>query len=161
MQGMRTFAPLLLFALCVSAAETNKLGLPNPPKPDVPYIIHATSLLETEVGEAVIQEDKKELRYYVNGTESSAKTPLAAPEFLFRSESIDPRLLQLHAFEKINGRREILVKKKKKTVAQPIVMDIFPVEEGLTRMRVDGSLAAGEYCLTPEGSDAVFCFSVF
>ena len=158
---MRLLVPLLLIALSASAAETNKLGLPNPPKADVPYIIHATSLLETEVAEAVVQEDKKEMRYFVTGVESGTKTPLAAPEFLFRSESIDARLLQLHAFEKVNGRREILVKKKKKTVARPIVMDLFPVEDGLTRMRVDGSLPAGEYCLTPEGSDAVFCFSVF
>ena len=34
-------------------------------------------------------------------------------------------------------------------------------EEGVVQLRVNDGLEDGEYCLTPEGSDAVFCFTVY
>ena len=49
--------------------------IPRPPKADVPYLIHAGSLVETEVGEATEEADEKETRYAVAGATSSARTP--------------------------------------------------------------------------------------
>ena len=39
-----------LAAACCMAAE--KYSGPVPPKPDVPYLLHASTLVETEPGEA-------------------------------------------------------------------------------------------------------------
>ena len=41
---------------------------PTPPKPDVPFLIHAASLLETESNTAVELEKKKELFYTIQGS---------------------------------------------------------------------------------------------
>ena len=143
------------------AEETNKLGLPNPEKPDVPYLIHASSLIETEQSEATEEKRKNEMLYAVPGANSGVQTPLASPEMLFRSENIDPRDLAFFRFASKNGRRELLYQKKKKILAEPIRISLYPVDEGLVKIRVDDSLQAGEYCLTPSGSNVVFCFAVF
>lgn len=147
--------------LPAAAEETNKLGLPNPEKPDVPYLIHASSLVEIEQSEATEQRKKNELVYTVPGANSGVQTPLASPELLFQSENIDPRDLAFFRFASVKGRRELLYQKKKKIKAEPIRISLYPVEEGLVKIRVDDSLPAGEYCLTPNNSNAVFCFSVF
>ena len=153
------FSLLPAIALALAAVLAAQ-SLPAPPKKDVPYIIHATSLVEVEQNEAVPQEDKKQLIYYVPGASSGVVTPLGFPEFLFAPDQIDVRSLELYRFEPVEGRREILIRKKKKNVAQPYFIDVFPHAEGVMRIRVDGSLSSGEYCLTPNGSDKVFCFTV-
>jgi hypothetical protein len=89
------------------------------------------------------------------------RTPLASPEFLFDSDKIRPSALQLYRFESSKGKREILIQKKKKWVAEALPLTLFPVEGSVTRLRVNTGLSEGEYCLTPEGSDDVFCFAVF
>ncbi len=147
--------------LPAAAEETNKLGLPNPEKPDVPYLIHASSLVETEQSEATEEKRKNELLYAVPGANSGVQTPLASPELLFRTENIDPRDLAFFRFSSVKGRRELLYQKKKKIKAEPIRISLYPVEEGLVKIRVDDSLLPGEYCLTPSGANAVFCFTVF
>ena len=86
---------------------------------------------------------------------------MAGPEFLLKVENLDPDRLQLYRFESRNGRREILIrKKKKKTVAKPYYTSTTRVAPGVFRIRTDQFLENGEYCLTPSGSDAVFCFTV-
>lgn len=151
---------LLLFA-AVTPAQENKLGLPNPDKPDVPYIIHASRIVETEQSQATEVTRKNEKYYTVPGAGSPVTTPLASPEFLFLSETISPTDLTLVQFTSKGGQRELLFQKKKKILARLIRLDVFPVEENLSRVRVDESLESGEYCLTPNGSNAVFCFNVF
>ncbi len=147
--------------LALQAAEKNKLGLPNPDKPDIPYLIHANALVETEKAVATEQTPKNLLIYQVPGASSEVKTPLAGPEFLVAAENLDPYRLQLYRFESKNGVREILMRKKKKVLARPVILTVFEVERGLYRVRVDESLKLGEYCLTPEGSNDVFCFAVY
>ena len=158
MQPMKLASSLIILLVWAFSAAAQEL--PAPPKKDVPYIIHATSLVEVEQNDAVPEEDKKQLIYYVPGASSGVTTPLGFPEFLFTPEQIDPRSLELYRFEPVNGRREILIRKKKKTVARPYFIDVFPHADGVMRIRVDGSLSPGEYCLTPNGSDKVFCFTV-
>ena len=76
--------------LALAGQETNKLGLPNPTKPDVPFLIHASSLVEVEQSQATKETRKKEQLYTVPGASSGVTTPLASPEMLFLSENIDP-----------------------------------------------------------------------
>ena len=133
---------------------------PEPPKADVPYLIHANNLVETEQARAVEQSSKKEQTYYVPGATSGVQTPMAGPEFLLKVENLDPDRLQLYRFESRNGRREILMRKKKKIVAKAYYTSTTRVAPGVFRIRTDQFLENGEYCLTPSGSDAVFCFTV-
>jgi hypothetical protein len=152
---------VLSLALAASAAQANKTGLPNPEEADLPYLIHASSLLATERSEVREETRKKERYYTLPGAASPAQTPLASPEFLFRSEKIDPKDLQLYPFTSKGGRRELLFQKKKKFVSRAIRLSVYPVDGELVKIRVDESLPPGQYCLTPPGSNTVFCFAVF
>lgn len=153
----------LTLLITLAAAMAGAQSLPNPPKQDVPYLIHATNLLETETSEAVEESDKKAQIYAVAGAASPVRTPLGFPEFLFASDQIDPATLRLYGFESVNGRREVLIRKKKKIVVRSYYIDVIPQEDGVYRLRVDSSLSPGEYCLTPDGEEGfnkVFCFAV-
>ena len=163
---MKRSVALLILALVllpVAGAQQRNREVVKPPKTDLSYLIHADNLLPTEHAQA--QEDaskKNQVRFWVAGASSSAKTPLAGPSFLFQGETIDPRSLSLFAFEVRNGQREVLfLQKKKKKSAKPFFTSIHPVGEGVVKIQVDASLAVGEYRLTPEGLNDVFCFSVF
>ena len=150
----------LILTLMTGPVAYGQSNLAAPDKPDIPYLIHAASLIETEQSKAGEETRKNDFLYVVPGAAAGVTTPLAGPEFLFRSESIDPNDFQLYKFESKNGRRELLFRRKKKILAEAIRVTVFPMEEGLARIRVYESLTAGEYCLTPNGSDAVFCFTV-
>ncbi len=137
-------------------------SFPEPPKPDVPFLIHAGNLVETETNEATDESDEKETRYAVPGPTSPARTPLALPELAMKPETVDPGLLELYRFEPVDGRREILLKRKKKILARPFHVTALPSDrKGVYRLRVAQTLEPGEYCLTPQGANAVYCFTVF
>lgn len=161
MKALTCFAVLLAASL-VAAQSTGrrKSGLPDPPKKDVPYIIHADNLVELEVNEAKEESRKDEQVYTIPGRGSNVRTPLAGPEFLLESETIPPARLQLYKLESKNGRREVTVTRKKKPVARPVRLSVFQIHDKLFKIRVDDSLAPGEYALSPEGSNAVFCFAI-
>lgn len=147
-------------ALLAQSTGKSKSGLPDPPKKDVPYLIHADLLLEPETNEAKEEKRKDEQIAWVPGAASPVKTPLAGPEFLFQSDKIPPDKLQLFRLEPKNGRREVVLARKKKAMARPLRLSILPVHATLYKIRVDESLAPGQYSLSPEGSNAVFCFAV-
>ena len=151
---------LLLAGLLAAQSSKRKSSLPDPPKKDVPFIIHADNLLETEVGEAKEETRKDEQLYAIPGAASPVKTPLAGPEFLLQSETISPDRLQLYKLESRNGRREVVVMRKKKPAARPIRLSVFRLQQNMFKIRVDESLAPGQYSLSPEGSNTVFCFAV-
>ena len=154
----------MLCALALPAQEAgdrNRLGLPDPPRQDVPFLIHGSEIRELEQAEAEEEETKNQLLYWIPGSAASVKTPLAAPEFLIDSKDIDPRDLRLYGFDVVKGRREVLYRKKKKVVAQPYFLQLDGVEARVVRIRISGSLAPGEYGLTPEGRSVVFTFAVF
>ena len=152
---------LCAFTLAGESEGRNKLGLPNPPKQDIPYLIQASEIHELEQTEATPEEVKNQMRYWLPGTASAVKTPLASPEFLFDSKDIHPEGLRLYRFEVVKGRRELLFRKKKKTVARPFFLNLEVVEDRVVRIRVNSSLEPGEYGLTPDGRDTVFMFAVF
>ena len=153
---------LILSALALPGqADRNRLGLPNPPKPDIPYLIHGSDIRELERVDAMEEITKNQLRYWIAGPAAAVRTPLAAPEFLFDSEQIDPRNLSLFGFEVKNGRRELLYQRKKKVVAEPYFLNLEGVAGRVIRIRINASLAPGEYGITPDGQNIVFTFSVF
>ena len=150
---------LILGALALAGqADRNRLGSP---KPDIPYLIHGSDIRELEQVDATEEIAKNQLRYWIAGPAASVRTPLAAPEFLFDSQQIDPRDLTLFGFEIKNGRRELLYSKKKKVVAEPYFLNLEGVAGRLIRIRINASLAPGEYGITPDGQNIVFTFSVF
>ena len=153
---------MILGALALPGqADRNRLGLPNPPKPDIPYLIHGSDIRELEQVDAKEETTKNQLRYWIADTAAKIRTPLAAPEFLFDSQQIDPRDLSLFGFEVNNGRRELLFRKKKKVVAEPYFLNLEGVAGRVVRIRINASLPPGEYGLTPDGRNVVFTFSVF
>jgi|SRR5579862_7416158 len=154
---LRRYLPLLLLAVCAAFAE-NYDG-PKPPKPDLPYIKHADNLVATEAIEAKEEKHKDDTLYIIEGANSSAKTPLAEPIFLFRSDKIQPEKLSLYKLDSKNGHREILFKKKG---AQPIHMEVTRLgPDNLFKLEVEDVLENGEYSLSPDGSNRVFCFAVY
>ena len=149
----------LLTAAC--AVAQSKYNGPKPEKPDLPYLIHADSLVPTEALEAREQKGKKDqITYIVAGAASSAKTPLASPIFLIQTAEIEAGKLQLYKLEVKNGQREISFSKRKQP--QAVIINATQVASGgLYRVDVEQTLQPGEYALTPEGSNKVFCFAVF
>jgi hypothetical protein len=62
--------------------------------------------------------------------------PRHVPELVMMPGSVDPSLLELYRFEPVNGRREILIKKKR-VVAEPYHVTALPTgEKGVYRLRV-------------------------
>jgi hypothetical protein len=153
---------VLMLVTAAAAAFAQKYDGPRPAKPDIPYIRHAESLLATEVTDAMEELRKDDILYVVSGPASTVKTPLASPILLFQSDKIGPDKLQLFKLETKNGRREILFSHKKKQTAMPIRVDVTKLSsDGLYRIEVVSSLDKGEYSLTPDGSNQVFCFQVY
>jgi len=149
-----------LFVILALPLMAQKYSGPRPPKPDVPYLVHADSLVETEAKEAREQTKKDDITYVVAGANSPVKTPLASPILLLQADKISAERLQLYKLDSKNGQREITFRKKKQN-ARPIHLNPTPLGDNLYRLEVEESLAPGEYSLTPEGSNQVFCFAVF
>ena len=158
---MRFLTILLLCAAGLAAMQ--KYTGPRPPKADLPYLLHADNLVATEASEATEEPVKKDILYVVKGPNSPAKTPLASPILLMRADKLDAGKLELYRLDSRNGRREILFRSNKKN-QRPIRLDVTRVgaaADNLYRIEVDESLDAGEYSLTWEGSNQVFCFAVY
>lgn len=148
----------LLVAACFAASAQNYDG-PRPPKPDLPYLKHASNLVPTEAGNAKEESQKNAKLYIVDGAASPAKTPLASPIFIFKADKIAPEKFGLYKFDVKNGHREILFGAKKPP--QPIRIEVSKIDKDLYRIEVGDSLEPGEYSLSPEGSNQVFCFQVY
>lgn len=151
---------LLLFLAAVCTALAQKYNGPRPPKPDLPYLKHADNLVATEASQAVEQKQKKDdVLYVVEGAGSPARTPLASPVFLIQADKVSPDKLGLYKLEVKGGHREILFGPKKQPRA--IRLDVTRLDGNLYKIEVDETLDPGEYSLSPEGSNQVFCFQVY
>ena len=156
---MRSLAILLLAVWAVRADDYTG---PRPAKADIPYLVHAANLVSTEVAEAQQEGTKKgESTFSVAGAASSARTPLAEPIFLLRSEKIKPESLELYRFEVKNGRRQLSLAKKRSDKTGPFHLSVTKLDKDLYRVEADEALENGEYSLSPSGSNAVFCFQVY
>src|ERR1700744_4492150 len=79
---------LTLILLSAALAFGQKYTGPKPPKPDLPYLVHADNRVPTEVSESKPETKHNDVMYTVPGTSSPARTPLAEPIFLMESDKI-------------------------------------------------------------------------
>jgi hypothetical protein len=149
-----------LVSVAVCAALAQKYDGPRPPKPDLPYLKHGSTLVPTEAVTAKEEKKKEDTNYVIDGANSTAKTPLASPILLMQAASVQPDKLQLFKVDIKSGHREIFFGAKKRPPAIRIVVTKLSTD-GVWKIEVDESLEPGEYILTPEGSNQVFCFQVF
>jgi hypothetical protein len=157
---MRIRCLVLGLAAALAAAAQNYTG-PLPPQVDLPYLKHAQNLVPTEVLDAKEEKGKKDdITYVIPGAASSARTPLASPVFLLEADKLVAAKLSLYKLESRNGRREIVFSPKKQPKAIRVELTRLNTDK-LYRLEVEESLEPGEYALTPEGSNQVFCFQVY
>jgi hypothetical protein len=157
---MRIRCLALCFAAAFAAAAQNYTG-PLPPKADLPYLKHAENLVPTEMQEAKEEKGKKDdITYVIAGAASSARTPLASPIFLLETDKLVAAKLALYKLEPRNGRREITFAPKKQPKAIRVELTHLNTDK-LYRLEVEESLEPGEYGLSAEGSNQVFCFQVY
>jgi len=150
---------LPLIALSLAAAE--KYQGPRPPKPDLPYLLHASRLVETEAAEAREEKRKDDTVYVISGASSPARTPLAEPILLVETEKLQAERLELYKLEVRNGRREAVFPAKRRKDAGPIRISVTRLDQNLYRIEAAIGLENGEYSLTPPGTNQVFCFQVY
>ena len=169
---MRSVPVSLVTVLALALAATGALAQapkkytgPKPPKPDLPYLLHATTLVPLEAGKASEEARKDDTANVVKGSSSPARTPLAEPIFLLASEKLVPEKIELYrvAVSKAGNREVVMPKnpKKMKDAAKPVRLSVSKLESGLYRLEATEALENGSYCLSPSGSQDVFCFDVY
>lgn len=153
----------LLSVLLVASATLSAYDYrgPKPPKEDIPFLVHADNLVPTESGDAKSEKVKRGVLYFVPGAASQARTPLAEPIFVIDAKRLAPEKLSVYAFKITNGRRELLIPERAKDAPRPFKKTIKRLRNGLVIYEVAETLPPGEYALSPDGSDAVYCFQVY
>lgn len=136
---------------------------PIPPKPDVPYLLHASNLLEPEIAEARVKEEKRdEITFEIAGAHSPARTPLPEPIFIIQADRIRPEALELYRFEEKNSTRELKLKDEPGDKdARPMFLTVTQIEGDLYRIEASETLENGEYSLSPTSGNEVFAFQVY
>jgi hypothetical protein len=159
---MRLFAFL---ALAVGLFGADKYTGPRPPKSDIPYLLHANKLVETEVRDANSQQSKDGDTYSMPGPSSSAKTPLAEPIFVIESDKINPNAIELYRLEVKGGNREITVpkagKRGSKGKLKQYRLTYTKLADRLYKIEAAETLESGQYSLSPSDSNKAFCFEVY
>lgn len=145
----------LLGVLVLFGAE--KYDGPVPPKADIPYLLHASNLIETEAGQA--RQEKSTA--VIPGASSPARTPLAEPIFIIKAQSISPDRLELARLDVKGGNREVSFGSGKHRGARFLHLAVTPLGNQLYKVEVDEPLENGEYALSPSGDNRVFCFEVY
>src|SRR5579883_338217 len=144
-----------LSALLLLGAE--KYDGPVPPKPDIPYLLHASTLIETEAGQA--RQDKSTA--VISGASSPARTPLAEPIFIMDARNIAPERLELARLDVKGGNREVTLGSGRRRGTRFLHLAVTPLGGHLYKIEVDEPLENGEYALSPSGDNRVFCFEVY
>ncbi len=154
---------LVLLAISMTAFGAEKYNGPRPPKPDVPYLLHANKLVETEIAEAKDQQSKDAMTYSISGANSPAKTPMAEPIFLLESDKLNPNAIELYKLEVKGGNRQVTMPmgKKARSGPRPLKLTVQKVEGKLYRIEAAEGLEIGQYSLSPSDSNKAFCFEVF
>jgi len=152
----------IILAAGVALAQSKYAG-PIPPKVDVPFLLHAGNLMETETSEAKQSESKDGTVYTVAGGASPVRTPMPEPIFLFKMEKINPDKLTLFRMEVKGGQRllQMPTGKKARNAPRPVFLMVNRLAQGLFKVEVNEFLENGEYCLSPDGSNQVFCFAAY
>ena len=150
---------LLLVAIGLSGAE--KYTGPLPPKPDVPYLLHATNLVETELGQAREESRKNDTNYVISGASSPARTPLAEPIFIIDAQKSSPERFELYRLDVKGGNREVTFSNRRRGGNRPLHLAVTPLGGHLYKIEADEPLENGEYALSPSGDNRAFCFEIY
>lgn len=149
-----------VFVIAASIAAAAKYDGPVPPKPDVPYLLHASNLVETEVANA--QQGKKGDTFIIPGASSPARTPLAEPIFIVDARNIQPESFELYRLDVRGGNREVnLNSSRRRGGSRALHLAVRPLGGHLYRVEVDEALEDGEYALSPSGDNHAFCFEIY
>lgn len=163
-QDMGKWGIILALALGVSAVAQEYDG-PNPPKPDIPYLLHAHNLIEPEISEAQLVERNNEDANIIAGASSPVRTPLAEPIFIFESQDIPVEDLSLWQMETTKNTREIAFpnnpERQRRRGPFPVHLTVKPLAGDMYWLEVNQYLENGEYCMSPNGSQTVFCFQIY
>ncbi len=154
----------VLLLLVAAAWAADRYEGPRPPKPDLLYLVHADNLIPTEAAEAKDESKKDETTYTMPGVSSPARTPLAEPIFLIDADRVAPDRLELYRWEVKNGHRELSISKarrKNSNNAKALHLAVTRVDGNLYRVEASEPLENGEYSISPNDSNHVFCFEVF
>lgn len=150
----------ILFALTVAVFAAEKYTGPRPAQPDLPYLVHADNLVATEVGDAKQESKKDDTIYTVSGANSPARTPVAEPIFLIQADKVLPDRLELYRFDVKNGQRQLQMNKKRRG-AKALHLQVTKLDGNLYRVEASEPLENGQYSLSPNDSNKVFCFEVY
>ena len=150
-----------LFIFSAALMFGQKYSGPKPPKPDLPYLVHADNLVPTEAGDAKEEGKKNEPVYTFPGTSSSARTPLAEPIFILDSDSIRPDSVELYRMDVRSGHREVKVSGGSRRNGKALRLSVTKLDRGLYKLEASETLDPGEYVLSPTGGNHVFCFEVY
>lgn len=134
---------------------------PVPERRDFPFLVHADNLLATEAGTAREELLKDGMIYVIPGERSPSRTPLACPVFVIAADAAEVEKLRLFRLRVRSEHREIAFSRRDRSGGALFRTAVTRVGGGLYRISVVDSLEAGEYALSPDGSDAVFCFEVY
>ncbi len=157
-----TFRRAFLFAVASALLAQEPYKGPVPEKSDLPYIRHANKLVPTDPGEAKDESAKNDTVYAVTGVGSTARTPLTEPIFIVKVDKLNVQQMQLYKMDSKGGRRVLtLPKNPKRNSARSIRLSLDPLSSGLYKLEVQEALEVGEYCLSPSGTNTVFCFAVY
>ncbi|GAB4370976.1 MAG: hypothetical protein OHK0021_13690 [Bryobacter sp.] len=153
---------VLVCGLWAAAWGQGKYTGPVPDRADLPYIRHANKLVPTEASQAVESKQKNDTVYTVSGATSPARTPVVEPIFIVKVEKLNIQQMTLYKLEAKGGKRELVLPAKPgKNSARPLRMSLDQLRTGLYKLEAQEPLFQGEYCLSPNGSNDVFCFTVF
>lgn len=154
-------ALLAIAAILPAYSEVSYNG-PKPAKPDVVYLMHGDTIVETDQLEAAQSEDKKKTVYTVTGPSATARTPLSEPIFLILPGKIKPEQLSLFPMKIEKGNRVISFHTKPDDDdPQPVPLLFQNRKDGSVIIEANRYLENGEYCLSPSGANTVFCFQVY
>lgn len=152
---------ILMLALSATALLAQDYTGPTPPKADVPYLLHASNLIETQASEAKQESKKGAVLYWVEGAASTARTPLAEPIFIIRVEKLNPDKIELYRFDVTKNRRELEIKDRPGKNDRPLHVTVTKLGRDLYKIEASEVLPNGEYSLSPSGSNKVFSFQVY
>jgi len=148
------------FVIAASLVGAEKYTGPVPPKPDIPYLLHASTLIETEVAQA--QQGKKGDTFIISGATSPARTPLAEPIFVIDARNVQADSFELYRLDVKGGNREVnLNGGRRRGGSHALHLAVRQLSGHLYRVEVDEALENGEYALSPAGDSHAYCFEIY
>jgi hypothetical protein len=154
---------LLLFLAIGILWAAEKYTGPVPPKPDIPYLLHASNLIETESGQVREETRKNDTNYVISGASSPVRTPLAEPIFIIDAQKSSPERFELYRMDVKGGNREVSLSGggRRRGGNRPFHLAVTPLGGHLYKIEADEPLENGEYVLSPSGDNRAFCFEIY